>query len=47
MNIATPGGTNDVRAYEGTDLPNMVMDLPYGKYVISDNAYINTEHLSI
>ena len=42
MNINSPGGTNYIRAYEGTDMPIMVMDLPLGKYVISDNAYVNT-----
>ena len=42
MNIYTPEVTNDIRSYEGTDLQNMVMDLPVGNYVIADNAYVNT-----
>ena len=45
MNIATPGGTNDIRSFEGTELPMMVTTFPVGKYGIADNAYVNIDHL--
>jgi hypothetical protein len=43
--VAAPGGTNDVRAYGKTSLKRLVEDLPVGKYVIADNAYVPSEHL--
>jgi hypothetical protein len=43
--VAAPGGTNDVRAYRRTQLKQLVEQLPTGKYVVADNAYVPTEHL--
>jgi hypothetical protein len=43
--VAAPGGTNDITAYRKTGLSNKIENLPLGKYVIGDNAYICTEHL--
>lgn len=41
----SPGGANDVRAYDGCNLSSMVESLPYGYYIVGDNAYVATEHL--
>jgi DDE superfamily endonuclease len=43
--VAAPGGTNDIAAYRKTSLTHFVENLPIGKYMIGDNAYICTEHL--
>eukprot|EP00186_Timspurckia_oligopyrenoides_P001328 CAMPEP_0182451238 /NCGR_PEP_ID=MMETSP1172-20130603/43609_1 /TAXON_ID=708627 /ORGANISM="Timspurckia oligopyrenoides, Strain CCMP3278" /LENGTH=363 /DNA_ID=CAMNT_0024648991 /DNA_START=1602 /DNA_END=2693 /DNA_ORIENTATION=+ len=43
--VAAPGGTNDIAAYRKTNLKRFVDNLPVGKYVIGDNAYIASEHL--
>jgi hypothetical protein len=43
--VAAPGGTNDVHASAKTKLKQLIDELPVGKYVLADNAYIPTEHL--
>jgi hypothetical protein len=43
--VAAPGGTNDVHAFAKTKLKQLVDDLPVGKYILADNAYVPTEHL--
>eukprot|EP00918_Siedleckia_nematoides_P051441 GHVU01112628.1.p1 GENE.GHVU01112628.1~~GHVU01112628.1.p1 ORF type:complete len:433 (-),score=43.14 GHVU01112628.1:208-1506(-) len=44
VDVAGPGSTNDVTAYEGSALQNYVESLPIGYYGIGDNAYMPTEH---
>lgn len=43
--LAAPGGTNDIAAYRKTSIMEKIENLPIGKYVIGDNAYVCTEHL--
>ena len=43
--LAAPGGCNDIAAFRKTGLSTLINNLPIGKYVIGDNAYICTEHL--
>jgi hypothetical protein len=43
--LAAPGGTNDIVAYRNTGISTKIENLPTGKYVIGDNAYICTEHM--
>jgi hypothetical protein len=43
--IAAPGGTNDIAAFRKTPLQKNVHELPLGKYIIGDNAYICSENL--
>jgi len=43
--LAAPGGTNDITAYRKTSIVQRIKNLPIGRYVIGDNAYICTEHL--
>ena len=45
VSVAAPGGTNDIVAFRKTTLHNIVEELPLGKYIIADNAYICTEHI--
>jgi hypothetical protein len=46
VNIAAPGGTNDIAAFRKTPLAEIVANrIPVGKYVIGDNAYTCCEHL--
>jgi DDE superfamily endonuclease len=43
--LAAPGGANDIAAFRKTSLHNIANQLPLGKYIIGDNAYVCTEHL--
>jgi len=44
--IASPGGCNDMAAFQRNPLlPEIVQQLPMGKYIIGDNAYCCSEHL--
>jgi hypothetical protein len=43
--LAAPGGVNDIAAYRKTSLMKKIEELPIGRYVVGDNAYICTEHL--
>jgi hypothetical protein len=43
--VAAPGGVNDISAYRKTPLHEIVRNLPVGRYIIGDNAYVCTEHL--
>jgi DDE superfamily endonuclease len=45
VSINSPGSTNDVIAYAESSLCEMVDGLPDGKYIVADNAYINTNKL--
>jgi hypothetical protein len=43
---AAPGGTNDIVAlWKCPDLQNYIDNLPLGRYVIGDNAYVCSEHI--
>jgi DDE superfamily endonuclease len=43
--LAAPGGANNIFAFRQCTLANRIKNLPIGKYVIGDNAYVCTEHL--
>jgi len=43
--LAAPGGANDISAFRKTELNTYIQNLPLGKYVIGDNAYVCTENL--
>ena len=43
--VAAPGSTNDIVAFRKTSLNQLVQNLPLGKYIIGDNAYVCSEHL--
>jgi DDE superfamily endonuclease len=43
--VVAPGGHNDITAYRKSTLPALINNLPIGKYVIGDNAYICSEKL--
>jgi hypothetical protein len=43
--VAAPGSTNDIVAFRKTSLNRLVQNLPLGKYIIGDNAYVCSEHL--
>ena len=43
--VAAPGSTNDIVAFRKTSLNCLVQNLPLGKYIIGDNAYVCSEHL--
>jgi DDE superfamily endonuclease len=43
--IAVPGSSSDLLAYEKTNLSQQVNNLPIGKFIVGDNAYISTERL--
>ena len=43
--VAAPGGVNDISAFRKTKLPQMIRNLPPGKFVAGDNAYVCSEHL--
>jgi hypothetical protein len=45
VSVAAPGGTNDVAAYRKIAYAKYIEQLPPGRYVVADNAYICTEHL--
>jgi hypothetical protein len=46
VNIAAPGGTNNIAAFRKTPLAEIVANrIPVGKFVIGDNAYTCCEHL--
>ena len=42
--LAAPGGANDIAAFRKTTLHSQVLNLPLGKYLIGDNAYVCSEH---
>ena len=43
--LAAPGGVNDIMAYRKTGLHIYCQNLPTGKYIIGDNAYVCSEHV--
>jgi hypothetical protein len=43
--IAAPGGANDITAFRKSSLSSTVQNLPLGKFIIGDNAYVCSEHL--
>ena len=43
--LAAPGGANDITALKKTKWSQMIKDLPVGKFVAGDNAYVCSEHL--
>lgn len=43
--VAAPGGTNDIAAFRKSPVKDLISNLPIGKYVIGDNAYICNENL--
>jgi DDE superfamily endonuclease len=43
--LAAPGGANDITAFRKTALHTYIQNLPLGKYIIGDNAYVCSEHL--
>ena len=43
--LAAPGGVNDIAAFRKTTLHRKVQNLPLGRYIIGDNAYVCSEHL--
>jgi hypothetical protein len=45
VSCAAPGGTNDIRAYQQTPLPNLIEQMPLGLYIVGDNAYVCTDRL--
>ncbi len=45
VSVSAPGRTSDVVALRKISLCQIIEDLPLGKYVIGDNAYVCTEHL--
>jgi DDE superfamily endonuclease len=45
VSINSPGSTNDVVAYAESALSPIVDNLPEGKYIVGDNASINTNKL--
>jgi DDE superfamily endonuclease len=42
--INSPGSTNDVVAFAESSLILLVDSLPDGKYIVGDNAYMNSNH---
>ena len=40
-----PGGSNDIAAFRKTPLAQLVTQLPLGKYLVGDNAYVCSESL--
>lgn len=45
VGVSAPGGASDLVAFRRTALCQMIDDLPLGRYVLADNAYVCTEHL--
>ena len=45
VSVAAPGSTSDVVALRQISLNNLIEDLPLGRYVLADNAYVCSEHL--
>ncbi len=45
VSVAAPGWTSGIVAYRKISLSKMVEDLPLGKHVVGDNAYVCSEHL--
>jgi len=45
VSVSAPGGTSDIVALRKTSLCQIIEDLPIGKYVLADNAYVCSEHL--
>ena len=43
--VAAPGGSNDIAAFRRTPFSESVNQLPLGKYVVGDNAYVCSESL--
>ena len=43
--VAAPGGVNDIAAFRKTNLLQTIRNLPIGKFIIGDNAYVCSEHL--
>ena len=43
--VAAPGGINDIAAFRKTQLSEKIRNLPIGKFVAGDNAYVCSEHL--
>ena len=45
FNASHPGLTNDCIAHDHSNLPDILQQLPLGKFVVADNAFCATEHL--
>jgi DDE superfamily endonuclease len=45
VQLAAPGGVNDIAAFRKSHLRQMIDNLPLGYYVIGDNAYVCSEHI--
>lgn len=45
MGSISPGGANDIRAYQSSKIKGWVDRLPSRYYIVADNAYIVSEHL--
>jgi hypothetical protein len=43
--VAAPGGVNDISAFRKTLLHGIMQNLPIGKHIIGDNAYVCAEHI--
>ena len=43
--VAAPGGVNDITAFRKTGLADLIKELPIGKFVVGDCAYVCSEHL--
>ena len=45
VSVVAPGGSNDIAAFRKTSLQQTINQLPMGKYIVGNNAYICTETL--
>ena len=43
--VAVPGSSNDIFAYQKSQLQQIIAALPIGKYIVGDNVYVCLEHL--
>ena len=43
VSVVSPGGANDCMAFVKSSLYDIVNNLPYGFYIIGDNAYVISE----
>lgn len=47
LSVRCPGKTNDLLAYQASNLSSLIEGLPDGYFVVGDNAYVNTNHLLV
>ena len=45
VSVAAPCGTHDEEALSRTSLRNLIDNLPFGYFLIGDNAFVPSEHL--